>query len=43
MIFKDKIYLTKASEIVNNEKLIQYYKSLLTEEELKEYNKLLDI
>lgn len=32
---KDKIYLFKASEIVNNEKLINSYKKLLNEEELK--------
>lgn len=42
-ILKDKIYLTKACEIVKNQKLAKYYKKFLTEEELKEYNNLLDV
>jgi glycosyltransferase involved in cell wall biosynthesis len=33
--FKDKIYLLKSSKASDNEKLINYYKSLLNEEELK--------
>lgn len=34
-VLKDKIYLLKASEIVKNKKLIDYYKNLLNEEEIK--------
>nr|WP_312577408.1 glycosyltransferase family 2 protein [Sedimentibacter sp.] len=33
--FKDKIYLLKASQATNNESLIGFYKSLLSEEQLK--------
>lgn len=35
--FKDKIYLLKSCETGNSESLINYYRSLLNEEELKAY------
>lgn len=38
--FKDKIYLLKSSETIENERLISYYKSLLNEEELKTTEKI---
>jgi len=38
--FKDKIYLLKSSEVSENEKLINYYKSLMNEEELRAYKNI---
>lgn len=40
---KDKIYLLKASEITKNKNLINYYKKLLNNEELKVVENLIDL
>jgi tetratricopeptide (TPR) repeat protein len=39
-LFKDKIYLFKASKIVDNRKLIEFFRKLFNDEELKKVNNI---
>ena len=39
-LFKDKIYLFKASKIVNNRKLVEFFRKLFNNEELKKVNEI---